>query len=664
MSEPIRKPDENPSRVESILSDTIGLSGYEIEAPRSRIEILLLELEELIKEGGGESSNYGTSILIEMDSNFVMSASLLNKDGEVLGEVQTVDLPLESVVVNGSYDSINKQVVLTLQNGSAVRFSVADLVDGLQTEITSQNPLDADLVDDSTATHKFATAAQLAQIQTNKTALDNKADKSTTYTKTEVDTALDSKQNTISDLSTIRSGAALGATAVQPETGKGLSTNDYTDSEKSKLAGIEAQANKTTVDDALSDSSTNPVQNKVVKTALDSKADASTTYTKTEVNTALSGKQNTIDSSHKLSADIVDDTSATHKFATEAQIAQIETNKNNILTVTNQSTQYNLLFYNLSTLKSYNSNNAIWNENVCTIGNISFTINDDMSITVSGSSDNNSVYFLLARDISFPAIRFQGCPAGGGANTYQLQAYYSSTPSASLNDNGSGVIAEANSWSEIEITIRPNQTISNPITFFPMVIPQSLYDSGFTNYQPYAMSNAELTAKEQANENNISYNTAMGVKNLVSVAAQTYSQGNVDLSIDSNGICTISLSSGTTTNTQFVRTIADLSSIRANINYRTILSGCPSGGNYSNGYALYISNSGSTAEKDEGNGVTVQPNQAVGASSLAIIVRNGTTISSPLVFKPMLRAASISDSTYQPYAPSNRELYEMILALQ
>ena len=168
MSEPIRKPDENPSRVESILSDTIGLSGYEIEAPRSRIEILLLELEELIKEGGGESSNYGTSLSIEIDNNFVISASLLNKDGEVLGEVQTVDLPLESVVVNGSYDSVNKQVVLTLQNGSAVRFSVADLVDGLQTEITSQNPLDADLIDDSTATHKFATAAQLSQIQINK----------------------------------------------------------------------------------------------------------------------------------------------------------------------------------------------------------------------------------------------------------------------------------------------------------------------------------------------------------------------------------------------------------------------------------------------------------------------------------------------------------------
>ncbi|MBQ6207369.1 MAG: hypothetical protein IJK52_09840, partial [Oscillospiraceae bacterium] len=39
---------------------------------------------------------------------------------------------------------------------------------------------------------------------------------------------------------------------VDKETGKGLSTNDYTDAEKSKLSGIEAQANKTLIDNTLS----------------------------------------------------------------------------------------------------------------------------------------------------------------------------------------------------------------------------------------------------------------------------------------------------------------------------------------------------------------------------------------------------------------------------
>lgn len=46
--------------------------------------------------------------------------------------------------------------------------------------------------------------------------------------------------------------------------GKQLSTEDYTTAEKTKLGGIEAEANKTIVDSTLSNVSTNPVQNKVV----------------------------------------------------------------------------------------------------------------------------------------------------------------------------------------------------------------------------------------------------------------------------------------------------------------------------------------------------------------------------------------------------------------
>lgn len=63
---------------------------------------------------------------------------------------------------------------------------------------------------------------------------------------------------------------------VDKVSGKDLSTNDYTDAEKTKLAGIETGANKTTVDSALSSSSTNPVQNQAVYAALNSKVDVVT----------------------------------------------------------------------------------------------------------------------------------------------------------------------------------------------------------------------------------------------------------------------------------------------------------------------------------------------------------------------------------------------------
>lgn len=46
--------------------------------------------------------------------------------------------------------------------------------------------------------------------------------------------------------------------------GKSLSTNDFTDALKNKLDGIDESATKTVVDDALSNTSTNAIQNKVV----------------------------------------------------------------------------------------------------------------------------------------------------------------------------------------------------------------------------------------------------------------------------------------------------------------------------------------------------------------------------------------------------------------
>ena len=51
---------------------------------------------------------------------------------------------------------------------------------------------------------------------------------------------------------------------VDKVSGKGLSTNDFTAAYKTKLDGIAAGANKITVDSALSGTSTNPVQNRVV----------------------------------------------------------------------------------------------------------------------------------------------------------------------------------------------------------------------------------------------------------------------------------------------------------------------------------------------------------------------------------------------------------------
>lgn len=99
------------------------------------------------------------------------------------------------------------------------------------------------------------------------------------------------KQDVISDLDTIRSGAAAGATAVQP-------------------AALDAYQ---------------PLINDLDTIRSGAAAGATAVQPAT-----LSGYQTLIDSSHKLSSDLVDDTGHTNKFATAAQLTQIETNKTNI----------------------------------------------------------------------------------------------------------------------------------------------------------------------------------------------------------------------------------------------------------------------------------------------------------------------------------------------
>ena len=105
-------------------------------------------------------TNTGSLIDLEInDTTYVVTLKLKNQDGTIISK-DTIDLPLESVVVSGRYDNTTKKVILTLENGSEVDFSVADLVAGLQTELSSANKLNADYVDDTNSGNKFVTTSE------------------------------------------------------------------------------------------------------------------------------------------------------------------------------------------------------------------------------------------------------------------------------------------------------------------------------------------------------------------------------------------------------------------------------------------------------------------------------------------------------------------------
>ncbi len=149
--------------------------------------------------------------------------------------------------------SVSAQITEAMQNvdltGYAtetyVNTQVSGLVDSAPETLNTLNELAAALGDDP----NFATTIM--------TQIGGKADVAHThddryYTETEIDTKLNEKVNVVA--------------------GKGLSTEDFTTAEKNKLANLSESGNEITVDSYLSPTSTNPVQNKVINTALLGKA--------------------------------------------------------------------------------------------------------------------------------------------------------------------------------------------------------------------------------------------------------------------------------------------------------------------------------------------------------------------------------------------------------
>lgn len=77
-------------------------------------------------------ADYGATFELDINSStYVITATLRDQNNQVLS-TDTIDLPLESVVVSGSYDAQTEKIILTLQNGNTVEFSVASLVSGLE----------------------------------------------------------------------------------------------------------------------------------------------------------------------------------------------------------------------------------------------------------------------------------------------------------------------------------------------------------------------------------------------------------------------------------------------------------------------------------------------------------------------------------------------------
>ena len=151
-------------------------------------------------------------------------------------------------------------------------------------------------------------------------------------------------------------------------------------------------------------------------------------------------------------------------------------------------------------------------------------------------------------------------------------------------------------------------------------------------------------------------NNVLGAKNLLPNNATSQTINGVTFTVNSDGSVT---ASGKATATAILYLLGS-SSAYVNVEYTNCtISGCPSGGG--NSYRIIVQQSldGSTAtvtEADDGNGKYIGSTKYP-YSRVYIRINSGQTCNN-LVFKPMIRPASIADDTYVPYAMTNRELTE------
>ena len=140
----------------------------------------------------------------------------------------------------------------------------------------------------------------------------------------------------------------------------------------------------------------------------------------------------------------------------------------------------NMLEYTLQSLKTLNTVGT-WNDNIYTQNDISYTINEDLSIKVNGIASTSS-YLIISNSLNNltngTEYKLSGCPSNGNIQTYSLRMYKENSYST---QTGEDLIFTYSSQAPVRINIFENTTINNLI-FKPMIRLSSISD---TTYEPY-----------------------------------------------------------------------------------------------------------------------------------------------------------------------------------
>lgn len=445
------------------------------------------------------------------------------------------------------------------------------------------------------------------------TALGNKADTATTlsgygitdaYTKTETDSAVSAAINALDVTDTAVAGSYV--TAV---------------SETDGSISVTREAADTTPTSA----STKMLTSGGAYTALADKADKVTSATNGDF-AGLDASGNLTDSGKKAS-----------DFATAQGLAD------------EISTRAQLGAHNLN-IYPYKNGKAgdVWSTN-----GIDFTVNSDGSITADGTATADAYFRCgISTDDTNPIHLVSGKKyilSGSGQANVSVRLRNSSNTGVA-NATTSEAVYECSSTGSYYILLEvPSGITVDNLTIYPML---RLATDSDSTYEPYAKSNQVITEDFQTMYKN---NGILGVKNLLptpyyATKGGTATSGTLTATENADGSITIN---GTASGQSYIDLARNDKFLKAGT---YILSGGITSKQY-----VYINclNNG-TYIKTLVSAITsevkfVLDYNGYDAITVGISIASGESLSN-VTFYPMIRLASDTDTTYQPYAKTNREL--------
>ena len=412
---------------------------------------------------------------------------------------------------------------------------------------------------------------------------------------------------------------------VDAVSGKGLSTNDYTTAEKNKLAGIEAGAQvNPTIDSALSDSSTNAVQNKIVKGALDGKADSG------DILGSKSASGNPI---------VISDAANAYAEEVIANIEPIQDLHGYDFPWVGGAGK-NLLPLTVDEIKSINKSGT-WSGNAYTLNGVTFTIQTDSDGNVIGINANGTATELTV--FYFPKPPFNnsyilnGCASGASGSTYKLQ-WYQYDGTHTVEDFGSGTSAFVPTGGSLRILMYSGATVNNAV-FHPMARLSTETDSTFAPYSNIST----ITGITQLDIDGCG-------KNLFDLTQYTQYKNEKGITFTVNSDGSVSANGTATSQSQIYLSIPE--------EVAKSFSGMILNGAINRNCTVRFEKAENPWTKyaiDTGKGATIgEIPDGVGKCVLICRVEANTTING--TFYPMIRPTSITDPTFEPYTPNNYSL--------